>query len=362
MDQRLVTRSLVVLEANQAEGGGFLACPDFATYRYVWFRDGAMCAHALSEHGRPEAAGRFFAWGSTVILWYRAKIERCIEQASAGAPPPDSACLHSRFTTTGQEVPGHWGHHQLDGLGSWLWALGAFARRHPDAGLSPSMRQAADLAAAYLRAMWPYPCSDCWEENEDGRHTYTLAAVAAGLRSHALLSGAQASAITAAEVLAFIRSACVQDGIFTKSVGTPGVDANLLGLVEPFGLVEASDPTFRATLEAIQASLVTPGVHRYLGDRYYGGGEWVLLTAWLGWVLASAGRRQDARACLTWVEAQASPAGDLPEQVPHRLLAPDAYATWVGRWGPIATPLLWSHAQHLLLVKALAGGKSRSSS
>jgi hypothetical protein len=28
-------------------------------------------------------------------------------------------------------------------------------------------------------------------------------------------------------------------------------------------------------------------VRRYLGDSYYGGGNWILLTAWLGWYRAA---------------------------------------------------------------------------
>ncbi len=40
----------------------------------------------------------------------------------------------------------------------------------------------------------------------------------------------------------------------------------------------------------------------------------------------------------------------MPEQATDHLLAPDRYTEWLERWGPIATPLLWSHAMFLTLA------------
>lgn len=37
------------------------------------------------------------------------------------------------------------------------------------------------------------------------------------------------------------------------------------------------------------------GVHRFPEDTYYGGGEWLLLSCWLGWYNASVGRGDDAK-------------------------------------------------------------------
>jgi len=79
----------------------------------------------------------------------------------------------------------------------------------------------------------------------------------------------------------------------------------------------------------------------------------VLLTAWLGWYYAELGEHERAREFLTWVEAQADEAGHLPEQVPHTLNAPLVYQHWLDRWGPIARPLLWSHAAYLILRACL---------
>jgi GH15 family glucan-1,4-alpha-glucosidase len=94
-------------------------------------------------------------------------------------------------------------------------------------------------------------------------------------------------------------------------------------------------------------------VHRYLEDTYYGGGEWLLLSALLGWHYASVGRLDAARAQLAWILEHATQDGDLPEQVADHLLAPGARQKWIDRWGPVATPLLWSHAMFLTLALEL---------
>ncbi|MEO7070485.1 MAG: hypothetical protein ABI131_08335, partial [Nostocoides sp.] len=133
---------------------------------------------------------------------------------------------------------------------------------------------------------------------------------------------------------------------------TDGVDASLLWIAVPFGVVDVDDPAFVRTAERIEAELVTPsgGVVRYLGDTYYGGGEWLLLTAWSGWVHLTAGRVDVALERLQWVERQATETLDLPEQVTDHSQDPTRVAEWVERWGPVATPLLWSHAMYLTLV------------
>jgi len=104
----------------------------------------------------------------------------------------------------------------------------------------------------------------------------------------------------------------------------------------------------------VEASLlVDGGVHRNLDDEYYGGGQWLLLTAMLGLAHVDHGRGDDARACLAWIEAQAEPNGDLPEQSQGHLLRPEWYEPWVQKWGEPPSPLLWSHAMYLRLHHAL---------
>jgi isomaltose glucohydrolase len=107
------------------------------------------------------------------------------------------------------------------------------------------------------------------------------------------------------------------------------------------------------TYEKIRTDLLRGGVYRYLGDTFYGGGEWLILTAWLGWYEARTGRSERAWSRLEWIAAQATPEGLLPEQVSGRTQDPAYIEEWTKRWGPVATPLLWSHAMYLTLATEL---------
>lgn len=109
----------------------------------------------------------------------------------------------------------------------------------------------------------------------------------------------------------------------------------------------------RATTGAIEASVAHGGVHRYPADTFYGGGEWPLLAALLGWHYSRTGQTAKAGRQFRWVAAQADAEGDLPEQVSGHLLHPEYHQEWVDRWGPVATPLLWSHAMFLILATEL---------
>jgi GH15 family glucan-1,4-alpha-glucosidase len=53
------------------------------------------------------------------------------------------------------------------------------------------------------------------------------------------------------------------------------------------------------------------------------------------------------------MESTANEMGYLPEQVPATLNDPSFYQPWLNRWGNIATPLLWSHANYLILNNKL---------
>jgi GH15 family glucan-1,4-alpha-glucosidase len=321
----LVRRSVEVVREGQAPSGAYLACREFPPYRYSWFRDGGFIADAMSRAGDVESAEAFFGWCSRVIVSRRERLR-------------SGEHLHTRYTADGDETGVEWPTYQLDGPGIWLWALREHGERH-ERSLEP-WREAVELTAGYLAARWREPCFDWWEERE-GVHQATLACVHAGLVA-AGHEEADAVAEAAAPELARL-------------------DASLLVLAEPFRLVGAE--RFAAVLARIEAELVSPGggVHRHPADVYYGGGEWLLLTALLGLVYAGLGRIAEARAKLEWVAAHADPRGRLPEQAQDHLLHRDEYAPWVARWGPPASPLLWSHAMLITLADVLEPTLSRDS-
>lgn len=355
-------RSVAVIKANQAPSGAYLASPNFAVYRYSWFRDGAFIADAMSRAGHPASAEAFFRWCGGVLDARAARIESLIARHRGGTAINQDEFLHARYTVDGREGSEPWWNFQLDGYGTWLWALAAHRRRTPNATLD-AYRNAIALSVRYLSEFWREPSYDWWEEHGDRQHTSTLAPIYAGLRDAALwLDLPDRLRDEAARVAGTIRRTVLtrarQDGHLAKWLGGDAVDASLLSCGMPFDLLSPDDPLMIATVAEIERSLAHGGVHRYLEDTYYGGGEWPLLSALLGWHYAAVGRTADARAQLDWITRHATAEFDLPEQVADHLLAPAARQGWIDRWGPVATPLLWSHAMFLTLAVELGSLKA----
>ncbi len=353
----IAARSIQVITDNQHAGGAYLASPNFPVYRFSWLRDGAFIADAMSRAGRIASAEAFFGWCAKVVQDRADRIEMLVARRRAGKPINAGEFLHARFTVTGEETGAEWADFQLDGYGAWLWALDAHRGRH--GRTIERYLDGAALSARYVAAFWNDPSYDWWEEHPRERHSSTLAAVYAGLAAAASWDGISdndrdAFARTSLVIRDTVRADAQRLGHLSKWLGGDNVDGSLLAAGVPFGVVAPDDPLMIATVEAVEAALVIDrGVHRYLGDTYYGGGRWLLLAAFLGWNRASVGRTDDALAELAWIARQAAPNGDLPEQVLDRVLAPAMIDDWMLRWGPVATPLLWSHAMYLTLALEL---------
>jgi GH15 family glucan-1,4-alpha-glucosidase len=278
-------RSVEVILAGQAAGGGYVAAPGFPPYGYSWLRDGSFVADAMSRVGEVESAEAFFGWVARIV------------EGGLG--------FEARYTVAGELDQSEWPHRQHDGWGLWLWAVRGHRERHRR---PHRWQEAAALTERHLEAVRHEPCVDWWEERE-GIHAATLACIAAGLGDEPDLERAERRLDGSLLVLPLL--------------GFGGVDVG--SLVSPGG-----------------------GVHRHRDDTYYGGGEWLLLTAMLG--LAEPDRAED---CLSWIAAHATADGLLPEQSQDHLLAPERYDEWVAKWGPPPCPLLWSHAMFLTLTHEL---------
>jgi len=283
----IAKRSVEVILAGQSPAGGYVACPAFEQYRYCWFRDGSFIADAMREAGHVGSADRFFDWCARAIL-------------SRPTGPWDA-----RYSVDGEPDPSPWPKLQLDGLGLFLSAVRRRGSSRWDA--------ATTTVAGWLERHGGDSCFDWWEERE-GLHAVTLWCVADGLDS----SDLRAEAVDLA--------------------GHERTDGSHLHIGSHM-LVERVE-------ESLQSD--GAGVHRYLDDTYYGGGQWLLLTAMLG--LAKPERAEE---CSNWIAAHAHRNGDLPEQSHDQLLHPERYEPWVEKWGEPPSPLLWSHAMYLRLHHAL---------
>lgn len=342
--ERLVERSLNVISAGQTPEGAYLAAPSFPTYRYSWFRDGAFIADAMDLHGRHDSANAFHAW----------VVRTLTPRLTAAGDVVGGEVLHTRYLPDGSTGAEEWPNFQLDGFGTWLWSYG---RHVATTGLAPDAAtlEVVRRLALHLATRWAMPNFDCWEEHEHRMHPSTLGALFAGLRAAGELLDDRYFHGVAHAVRAYLLVHGVADGRFVKHVGADSVDANLLWLSVPYGVVSVDDALTRSTLAAIKRDLQDPegGVHRYARDTYYGGGSWLLLTADLAQVHLALGERGEAEHLLDWIESRATSEGDMPEQVADYPNDPGYIDEWRERWGPSARPLLWSHAAYLRLVWAL---------
>ncbi len=352
---RLARTSFELILRLQDQSGAYPASPTFSAYRgYSWLRDGSFIADGISSFGGIESAERFFDWCSGVLTARAANIAAVVAAAAAGAPVEDSRMLGARFTLAGADGTDEWWDFQLDGYGTWLWALSEHARRH-----GRSMERwlpAILLTVDYLLSSWRRPCFDWWEESAEEVHVSTLGCIAAGLNAVAtagMLDEARRvqTEIAVGAIRELIRSAGTVRGHLAKWLGSTEVDASLASLIAPLGVFPAADPLAAATIRELDAMLnVRGGVHRYVGDTFYGGGQWPLLSCMLGLGFSALGDREAALRHLRWAASTTTADGYLPEQVAGHLLDASKREEWVDRWGTVATPLLWSHAMYIRLA------------
>ena len=372
----LYSQSLRIIKKGQSESGAYIASPNFPTYHYCWLRDGSFIAHAMDTAGEFSSSEAFFRWVGRTILKYGAKVENARCNLAAGRPIGKDDVLHTRYTLGGDEVTvdDGWGNFQIDGYGTWLWALAEHVKLSGNTALLNELYEPVQLTLRYLELVWKHPNYDCWEEYPEYLHPYSLGTVFAGFNSIAsLVRNGQMDAsslevedlamqvkefllkygVNAGHIVKHVRPS--QDHDFPAPIIQSGVDSSLIGLAVPYNVLPLDDPLMRATIQAIEANLHRPegGVYRYGTDVYYGGGEWLLLTAWLGWYYALTEKMELAESLRDWIETQADEDGCLAEQVNDHTLAPDHYEPWLNKWGPVATPLLWSHAMYIILVNAI---------
>ena len=361
----LVDRSFALIEAGQSASGAIIASPNFPNYRYCWFRDGTFIAHSMDLWKKYESAERFYSWAARTVNARSDAIERCLKAVAEGRFPDAADLLDTRYTLDGERGDEAWTNFQLDGFGTLLWGL----RRHlllaRYAELPASWGTAASLLVRYLSALWQHPNYDCWEEFPEHIAVSTLAALYAGLHAIAPVLDA-ANGKLAEQTAAAMKTFTLQHGVLnghlikhiSNGTNTDAVDASLLWACVPFGehgLLTPNEPLMCTTVARIEADLIgaTGGVHRYRADTYYGGGEWMLLTALLGEYRATTGDLQGARQCLEYIEKHADAKGKLPEQSYASPMAPDYVEPWLQRWGPVANPLLWSHGAYLGLCVSI---------
>ncbi len=350
--QELIQHSIETILRNQEKNGAYAASPAFSQYGYSWMRDGSFIAYGMLLRGEDASTQRFLRWAAEAINNSGISLEGITVARKEGRPPRQGECFPARYTLSGELPDDEWPAFQTDGYGGWLWVLVEWMKKVGADSIPSWARTAVDTTVRYLERTWDLPTFDAWEENSSGIHPATLACLYGGLQAVASY-GYETSDLTAA-IRNLALSRLTERGTLPKYIGSDEVDASLIWATVPFGMVRPDDPVMLNTITAIESDLkVDGGLKRYESDTYYGGGRWLLLTAWYGWYYAIRGDRKTAEEAARWVEAQTLPNGDMPEQNMDTAVDVEKVASWTEAWGPVATPLLWSHAMYLVLTHAL---------
>jgi GH15 family glucan-1,4-alpha-glucosidase len=346
----ITQRSVLTIRQLVDRSGAILAGPPIdqgfsqsGGYAFCWPRDGAFIAQGLDTVGDHKTARNFFSWALSV--------------------QPEDGIWKQRYYADGTEAP-CWATHQLDETGTLLWALdqhlqAAFDEELMERGLKAAVRAYRAIARLAKESGWPPKTQNLWEDQE-GTHLYTLAALLAGARAWntriraSKEEGADVFARAESHLEEALASWPVQEktGVMARAiVATPRglkpdftMDASLLGLSVPFGILDRTDARLTSTIEALERDLVNSSgrVLRYAGDTYRGGNAWPLLGLWLAWHKLRAGDKQAAVRLYRRVLDDQTPSGLIAEQVDARTGA----AVWV-------VPLPWAHAWFLVLSHEL---------
>jgi GH15 family glucan-1,4-alpha-glucosidase len=370
----IYNRSLLVLRTQIDNRGAITAANDsdivrFAgdTYSYMWGRDGAFVAAALAKAGYTHVCMKFFDFCTRVLTE-----EGYLYQHYN--PDGSLASNWHPWLVDGKEVLPI----QEDSTALILWALWIHYESSKDIEfIRPLYDKLIKKSADFLvtnrdpETKLPLPCYDLWEERF-GVHTFTVAAVIAGLRAAANFarlfhdtSMAENYDHVAGEMLEGLTRHLYHKGLkryarsgYRKDKGyalDEVIDISLLGLTV-LEVLPPGDPRMVETMEAIrqQLWLETPveGCARYQGDVYQRpddsprdipGNPWFISTLWLGeYFIARAENIQqlhEALPYLEWCVKNALPSGVLAEQV-HPVNS-----------SPLSvSPLTWSHSAFVWTV------------
>ena len=330
----LVAGALLDLRALAGPDGALIA-GNSPRWRYVWPRDASFAAAALAAAGHPEDAER--------ILQH-------LQGLRAASPRFEARYLPDGSGRVPDERP-----PQIDGAGWVLWATGVLLAELPEssradvaAELLPLVETARrDIALqTATRSGLPRPSSDFWEYETFGVTLGAAAPLLAGLESavgiYDVLGRAE-DALSARAAADELRAAVVArfgpDG-YPRFLRGRLPDASTAFLLPPFQPtpLDGGPEAWKASVGPMSrpAGGLAPGA----GWRE-DGVSWTPQTALYALVAASAGRDDEARRWLTWLDEHRTASGALPEKV----LADGSPAA--------VAPLAWTAALVILSVAAL---------
>lgn len=365
-EQALFKKSLMLVRAHADDSGGILASLDSDTlqqgkdtYAYIWPRDAAESAIALSLAGDPGVAKRFFTFSKDAITDSGYFMHKYLPDGSLGSS------WHPWVKDGKTQLP-----IQEDETALVLIALADYYEHTKDLEFieslyAPVIERAADFLVQYRDpdTGLPGPSYDLWEEGR-GIFSFTASAVYGALTRVSALAKVLGKEERSAY---YLKSAGeVRDGIlkhlydeeagyFVKSINPETfrrdltIDMSSCYGVFAFGVLPATDERLtRAFIKTIATlSESEGGIIRYEGDAYYRTGEksnpWFITTLWYAeYLVAKATKEEDlteVRRLLSFTANNTLPSGMLAEQIDAVTRKPVSVA-----------PLAWSHAGYVRVV------------
>jgi glucoamylase len=364
----IYNRSLLILRTQIDNHGAIIAANDSEiirfgkdTYSYMWGRDGAFVAAALSRAGYSHPCMKYFDFCARILSDEGYLFQHYNPDGSLASN------WHSWLVDGKEVLP-----IQEDSTALTLWALWIYSQCMKDVEFirplySRLIKKAADFLVSYRdpQTHLPLPSYDLWEERY-ALHTYTVSSVIAGLRAAANFAKLfqDTSLATEYDFVADEMTEGISQHLYHKDLkrfARSGsrieggykldevIDISLLSLAT-FGILDPADPRMIETAQAVreQLWLKTPieGCARYQGDVYQRaedgpkdipGNPWFISTLWLAeYFIDLADNQEQLQATLPYLEwcvNNSLPSGVLAEQV-HPVSG-----------SPLCvSPLTWSHS------------------
>jgi GH15 family glucan-1,4-alpha-glucosidase len=369
--QDAVIRSAITLKLCQYEDtGGIIAALTTSIpeapgsqrnwdYRYCWLRDAAFVVRALNRLGATRTMEEYIRYIFNLVAADESELQPVygigFERELAEEDVPDLAGYRGMGPVRRGNLA--WLQKQHDVYGSVVLASAQLffdqrLRQPGDVAMFERLEPLGDQAWV----LHDQPDAGLWEFRGRAHvHTYSavlgwaacdrLARIAArrgGLEERVAHWRLRADTIRA-RILAEAWNA--ELGHFADAFGGERLDASLL-LLADLGFVEARDPRFVATVEAIGRDLKRGhGLFRYIAPDDFGAPEtsFTICTFWYIDALAAIGRRDEARTMFEAVLARRNPLGLLSED-----LAFDTGEAW-GNF-----PQTYSHVGLIIAAMALS--------
>ncbi len=338
----MARQALLDLDTLTLDNGAVLAGPT-AAWLYSWPRDASFVAVALARTGHADDAAR--------ILGHLARVQEADGTFQARYLPDESGVPDDRGT-------------QLDGGAWYLWAAAEWYAAADDEtraatldALAPSLTSALAAIEGAIDPVtgMPRPSPDYWEVRETRTTLGVVAPMLLGARSAQELAQSVAGSAPgvgpawapelearAASVEAMLDRALATRFAplgYPRHDGGQVRDAAVAFLMPPFA---SGSPDVTAAWLAAAEGMERPAGGLAPGAGWKADGiSWTPQTALFALTAAGAGRVDDARSRLDWLDAHRTDAGSLPEKV-----------LWDGRPADLA-PLAWTASLVLLTLDEL---------